>query len=478
MELFDLYTADRTKTGQTMVRGESTPDGFFRLVVHICIFDEAGRMLIQQRQPFKKGWSNLWDISVGGCAKAGDTSQAAAERETLEELGLSIDLSNDRPTMTINFEHGFDDYYVVTMPVDTQSLSLQPEEVQAVKWASKDEIMKMIDDGEFIPYEKSLIELLFYRKDHRSSHTKADITRAVPQRVLDMRKAWADADARRDEGLTEPDDIVKFRNISYGSFNKWNLLDLYIPEDKNINANKAGCALPVIVSIHGGGFFYGDKELYRFYCMHLAQSGFAVVNYNYRLAPEFKFPAPLEDAAAVLRWISENAEKYNLDKHNIFMTGDSAGAQLVSQMGCILTNKRYSDLFKLVLPKDLRIGAVSLACGVYSFPSSQDTELISDMQRDYFGDLRLLDDEKVKVQKYITQEYPPAFVFSSYCDFLYAECEPMAKLISARGGQAEYRIFGSEDRPDIGHVFHVNMKLEEGEKANIAQIGFFREHII
>ena len=178
MELFDLYTAEREKTGRTMVRGEAVPKGFYRLVVHVCIFDDEGRMLIQQRQPFKKGWSNLWDISVGGSAVAGDSSTSAAERETREELGLSVDLSGKRPTITINWEHGFDDYYVITKPVDTESLTLQYEEVQAVKWADKDEILRMIDDGRFIPYEKSLIELLFFRKDHRSSHTRKDWTTA------------------------------------------------------------------------------------------------------------------------------------------------------------------------------------------------------------------------------------------------------------------------------------------------------------
>ena len=86
MELFDLYTAEREKTGRTMVRGEPVPEGFYRLVVHVCVFDPQGRMLIQQRQPFKKGWSNLWDISVGGSAVAGDTSRTAAERETREDL--------------------------------------------------------------------------------------------------------------------------------------------------------------------------------------------------------------------------------------------------------------------------------------------------------------------------------------------------------------------------------------------------------
>ena len=135
-------------------------------------------MLIQQRQPFKKGWPGRWDISVSGCAAAGDTSRTAAAREVREELGLKIDFSEIRPTLTLHFERGFDEYYVLTMPLDLTGLKLQPEEVQAVRWAGKEEILRMIDDDLFIPYEKSLIELLFYRRDHRSAHTRTDPSRA------------------------------------------------------------------------------------------------------------------------------------------------------------------------------------------------------------------------------------------------------------------------------------------------------------
>lgn len=176
MELFDLYTAEREKTEKTMVRGERTPDGYYRLVVHVCIFDREGRMLIQQRQPFKQGWSNLWDISVGGSAVAGDSSRSAAERETLEELGLAIDLTDERPSMTLYWENGFDDYYLLTMDLDLNTLRLQPEEVQTVRWAGKEEILQMIDDGRFIPYDKSQIELLFFRRNHRGAHTRKDTT--------------------------------------------------------------------------------------------------------------------------------------------------------------------------------------------------------------------------------------------------------------------------------------------------------------
>ena len=174
MELFDLYTAEREKTGKTMVRGEPVPEGFYRLVIHVCIFDKAGRMLIQQRQPFKEGWPGRWDISVGGSAVAGDSSRSAAERETMEELGLPVDLTDMRPSLTIYFERGFDDYYVLTRNVDPDTLRLQPEEVQAVRWAEQEEILQMIDDGRFIPYEKSLISFLFSRRLNRSSHTREE----------------------------------------------------------------------------------------------------------------------------------------------------------------------------------------------------------------------------------------------------------------------------------------------------------------
>ena len=176
MELFDLYTADREKTGKTMVRGEPTPAGYYRMVVHVCIFDSEGRMLIQQRQPFKQGWSNLWDITVGGSAVAGDSSRSAAERETYEELGLAVDLAEVRPTLTLYWEEGFDDFYILTREIDLQTLRLQYEEVRAVRWATKAEILRMIDSGEFIPYEKSLIELLFFRRNHRGAHTRSDPT--------------------------------------------------------------------------------------------------------------------------------------------------------------------------------------------------------------------------------------------------------------------------------------------------------------
>lgn len=170
MELWDVYDKNRIKTGKIMERGSAFDNEDYHLVVHVCLFNSRNEMLIQQRQPFKHGWSNMWDLTVGGSATAGDTSQTAAERELKEEIGCSIDFSNIRPHLSVNFEVGFDDYYLIESEIEIEKLELQYEEVQRVKWASKEEILQMLDNGEFIPYYKHLIELLFDMKKKYGAH--------------------------------------------------------------------------------------------------------------------------------------------------------------------------------------------------------------------------------------------------------------------------------------------------------------------
>lgn len=161
LEYWDIYDVGRQKTGRTIQRGSRFEKGEFHMVVHVCIFNSNGEMLIQQRQPFKEDWSGMWDVTVGGSAVAGETSAQAAQREVSEEIGYKIDLSEIRPHLTINFNVGFDDIYIIEDNIDISKLKLQYEEVKQVKWAARDEIIKMIDRGEFIPYHKSMIELLF-----------------------------------------------------------------------------------------------------------------------------------------------------------------------------------------------------------------------------------------------------------------------------------------------------------------------------
>ncbi len=169
-ELWDLYEKERIPTGQTVVRGESFPEELLRVVIHIAVINSAGKMLIQRRQPFKHGWPGMWDVTVGGHILSGETSAQGAQRELFEELGIQADMSRMRPSFTVNFRSGFDDYYILQMDTELRALKLQPEEVCDAAWADEEEILRMIDEGSFIPYRRSLISMLFEMKDGLGAH--------------------------------------------------------------------------------------------------------------------------------------------------------------------------------------------------------------------------------------------------------------------------------------------------------------------
>ena len=167
MELFDLYDDNRLPLGRALPRGSALATGENRMVIHICIFNSRNEMLIQQRVSTKSFYPSVWDISAGGNCVSGESSQDSAHRELLEELGIDYDFSATRPYFTINFEHGFDDFYLLSKDIDISTITLQAEEVANVKWASMDEILKLYDEGVFLPYPRDFLIALFTLKNKR-----------------------------------------------------------------------------------------------------------------------------------------------------------------------------------------------------------------------------------------------------------------------------------------------------------------------
>lgn len=173
MEKWDIYDIDRKKTGRLATRGDRLAEGEYHLSVHICIFDREGRMLVQRRAACKSDWPNLWDISAAGAVTVGESSAEGAHRELFEELGLYRDFTKIRPHLTLNYQDGFGDIYLLTEDeLDLSLCALQSSEVSAVKYATRDEVLAMIDGGEFIPYFKSFISTLFDIRHRYSSMTR------------------------------------------------------------------------------------------------------------------------------------------------------------------------------------------------------------------------------------------------------------------------------------------------------------------
>ena len=172
MELVDLYDENRIPLGRVAERHAPKGPGEYRMVVHVCVFDSRGRLLIQQRAPQKTVYPYLWDVSVGGGVDAGETSRQGAEREFREELGYPLDLTGLRPSVTVNFDGGFDDFYILVKDLDETALVLQKEEVSAVRWVTVEELLNMVDDGSFISYPKSFLRFLFDMRETFGFPTK------------------------------------------------------------------------------------------------------------------------------------------------------------------------------------------------------------------------------------------------------------------------------------------------------------------
>ncbi len=283
-----------------------------------------------------------------------------------------------------------------------------------------------------------------------------------------LRAEFGAQDAIRDAGLTSPKDVRRFDDIAYGPHPQQRL-DVYRPVDE---AGK----LPVIVSVHGGGWVYGDKELYQYYTMNLAQRGFAVVNFSYRLAPETQYPAQMADIKAVFDWAHAHADEYGLDTGNLFAVGDSAGAHLLGLYCDACTNPEYAALYDFDAPFGPAPSAVGLACGAYTIGG--------DVGGNWDQDLKLMEDllpggptpenlRLVDVRRWITPAFPETFFFTCTGDFLQEQADALQLTLRERQVPHVMRFYGDAGHA-LGHVFHCNMRSEEGRRCNDEQCAFFR----
>ncbi|MCI8835820.1 MAG: alpha/beta hydrolase [Ruminococcus sp.] len=305
-----------------------------------------------------------------------------------------------------------------------------------------------------------------------------------------VRKSFKMNDEIRDAGLTTPADVVRYDDILYGSDEVWQRLDVYRP------AEAEGKTLPVIVSVHGGGFVYGDKELYQYYCMNLAQKGFAVVNFTYRLAPEFLFPAAMEDTNLVFSWVLAHAKEYGMDAGRVFAVGDSAGANLLGLYTAACTNPAYAASYAFSVPEGFCPRAVALNCGVYCPQIVEGRkDMMSELLKEYLPQGGTQEElEQITLPAHVASDFPPVFLMTAANDFLKEEALTLAKKLTEENVLFRFHFYtghsfscgapaakagtsggeeGQEAQP--GHVFHLNMRSSLADQCNTEECAFFRQ---
>ncbi|MBL9144268.1 MAG: alpha/beta hydrolase [Verrucomicrobiaceae bacterium] len=135
--------------------------------------------------------------------------------------------------------------------------------------------------------------------------------------------------------LVIPDTVTFTRDIEYSN-----------PDNQHLQVNLArpkntSGLLPAIVCIHGGGFRAGKRESYDKLCLTLAEHGYAAITVTYRLAPQYKFPAAVQDCKTAVRWLRAHAAEYQIDPNRIGVTGGSAGGHLAQFLGVTAGVKQF-----------------------------------------------------------------------------------------------------------------------------------------
>ena len=286
-----------------------------------------------------------------------------------------------------------------------------------------------------------------------------------------VRTLFTIGDLKRDLGWVPPTNVETVENLSYGSCDKWHLLDLYRPKDKEGK-------LPVLLNIHGGAWVYGDKKVYAPYCMYLAAQGFAVVNASYRLAPKHTFPAPLEDVGSIMEWVVTNAKQYHLDLRNLFFVGDSAGAHLATAYTAIQLNSDYAKEFpKITVSPKFVPKALVLNCGVFDMEGEVEHRgvLLTPLLTDILGEKPTGSSiKKMSPVRYITPDFPPVYLATSNGDFLRKHSHRLKEVLEQKKIDFVFKEYGNNKKTQ-GHVFHLNLKNKVGQTCNQEQIKFVRK---
>lgn len=114
-------------------------------------------------------------------------------------------------------------------------------------------------------------------------------------------------------------------------------LDVYLPPQTHNSELR-----PAVVWIHGGGWISGSKAHARGYFKRLADAGYPVFSLQYQLAPAVTYPAQLHQINQALAYIQEHAALFGVDARQLFLAGDSAGANLASHYAALLSNPEFA----------------------------------------------------------------------------------------------------------------------------------------
>lgn len=267
--------------------------------------------------------------------------------------------------------------------------------------------------------------------------------------------------------------------------NKSALLDVFIPQ----SAKQSNQSLPVVIWTHGGAWVSGDKTNVGPYFKLIAAQGYIVVSVNYTLAPYKKYPAQLHELNQAYSYIAMNAARFHIDPDKIFLAGDSAGAQLSSQMAALITNSNYAKEVGVQMSlTSSQLAGMLLFCGIYKLEGL--TEANPKLPRI----LRWGDDEVVRAFSgttsktgpiikqmspyyYVTRDFPATFISGGNGDPLTAQQSiPLADKLVSLQVPVTTLFYPGDHTPELPHEYQFNLDTSEGKMALQQALDFLKKY--
>ncbi len=239
--------------------------------------------------------------------------------------------------------------------------------------------------------------------------------------------------------------------------------------------------LPLVVWMHGGAWVAGSAAQAALQSRALAARGYVVASIDYSLAPHQHYPTPVLQMVAALAYLKEHAHRFGGDPARLIIGGESAGAQLASQLGVVLSNPDYAQRLGIVSPVPADwVRAVVLYNGVYNvstmvncgFPGAHLYLHAYFGRPDYMAAPRIAE---MSSARHVTAHYPPTYIVAGDADPLESESYQMDAVLRALGVKVRSR-YWTGTASNLEHGFMATMACAAAWTVLEDTVAFIDEH--
>ena len=283
-----------------------------------------------------------------------------------------------------------------------------------------------------------------------------------------------------------PEGVLSILNQHYCSGDQDAVLDVYFPS----TASQSSARLPTLIWTHGGGWLSGHRDDVTPYLQAIAAEGYTVISLDYSLAPRYTYPTPIHQVNAALAYIQQHANRLHVDADRIVMAGDSAGAQITSQIAALTTNPAYASdcgMTSAIRPGQLR--GVVLYCGIYDTPMLIKNAELTPSPLLRWGTATIVwaytgsrNDNSLALQqmstiRHVTPDFPPAFISGGNSDALTNDqSRPLAAKLQTLGVEVATLFYPQEHAPALGHEYQFNLDNDDGMRTLAHMLAFLQRH--